>query len=247
MRVRVCGEHALQSMNIEQHKPGVRGNVVCFIIPSTFFTSDGFTAAALMRTSTSLSLSIEGRGSCCSCRCCKSPVCSKRTARMLVVCWLDVVVLVLEFRDSFRTFRKCDCDRSFPSIRFFGINVCKISRLHNTDKTEQNRTMRTGLFCLLFVCVGLSLSAICTAEPIQVDMPARLRATGFTCGFCEFVVFTIKTYLTENSTEQEIAKVVAEICTYIPQEYQGIVSTCPTQIWFHGFFAAPTTTVPRDD
>jgi hypothetical protein len=41
---------------------------------------------------------------------------------------------------------------------------------------------------------------------------------------CEFIMFTIDTYITLNSTEQEISRVVSEICNYVPSEYSQFVS-----------------------
>lgn len=41
----------------------------------------------------------------------------------------------------------------------------------------------------------------------------------FTCGFCEFLLFTIETYVTDGSTEAEITHIVDGICAYIPSEW----------------------------
>lgn len=48
--------------------------------------------------------------------------------------------------------------------------------------------------------------------------------TSFDCDMCEFIMYTVDTYLTLNSTDEDIAKVVSEICNYVPSEYSQFVS-----------------------
>ncbi len=54
----------------------------------------------------------------------------------------------------------------------------------------------------------------------------------FSCDFCYFLISLIDTYITENSTEEEIAHIVAGICNYIPANYTALVSNPLLNIYY---------------
>lgn len=76
---------------------------------------------------------------------------------------------------------------------------------------------------LAFVALSVSTASARVLPLVVAPSAAHSREDEFTCGFCEFLLFTIDTYLTEGSTEGEIAHVVDGICQYVPQEW---TSTC---------------------
>jgi len=81
-------------------------------------------------------------------------------------------------------------------------------------------------FCILLVLVGVS-----TSDNGEGD---ELKLRSYECGFCELVMYTIYTYLTQNSTESEVANVVSQICDYVPTNEEAfctsIISTYGPEI-----------------
>jgi len=59
----------------------------------------------------------------------------------------------------------------------------------------------------------------------------RHGVCSFQCGFCEFIIFTIYGYLSENSTEKTIIQTVDSICDYVPASY---ASLCDSFIGSYG-------------
>lgn len=54
---------------------------------------------------------------------------------------------------------------------------------------------------------------------------SKIEIQGFDCSFCEFLLFLIYGYITENSTEQDIVHIVDGICAYVPANFTQIVKT----------------------
>ena len=88
----------------------------------------------------------------------------------------------------------------------------------NHKKQFRTHTMKTTLlFLFLIITVStLSLNNV-------VDIKTALTPGIYECGFCEFVIFTIYTYVTSSSTESQIATVVDEVCNYVPSGEEALV------------------------
>jgi hypothetical protein len=71
------------------------------------------------------------------------------------------------------------------------------------------------------------------ANEAERALPMNVRT--FQCGFCEFIIFSIYGYLSENSTEKTIIQTVDGICNYIPANYENLVSVCSLKMR-NGFF-----------
>eukprot|EP01117_Protostelium_nocturnum_P001472 TRINITY_DN11778_c0_g1_i1.p1 TRINITY_DN11778_c0_g1~~TRINITY_DN11778_c0_g1_i1.p1 ORF type:complete len:147 (-),score=36.95 TRINITY_DN11778_c0_g1_i1:40-480(-) len=53
------------------------------------------------------------------------------------------------------------------------------------------------------------------------SMFAQAQST-YTCAICEIVLYTAKGYLSESSTEQQIAAVLKKVCDYVPSNYTSV-------------------------
>ncbi len=79
--------------------------------------------------------------------------------------------------------------------------------------------MKAQLFWVFMSCALLAHAAQSGAQ-----LPKLIPQVGaFECGFCEFIIFTAYSYITANTTESEIATIVAGICSYVPASYQELV------------------------
>jgi len=95
--------------------------------------------------------------------------------------------------------------------------------------------MSKGLFVVgLYLYLFVAPFAYCTVEDKITGKRSVLSARSYECGFCELVMYTIYTYLTQNSTESEIANVVQQICAYVPTNEESfcksIISTYGPEI-----------------
>jgi len=81
--------------------------------------------------------------------------------------------------------------------------------------------------CPAYASVGHPLSTEQTASPEEAlkstipSVPAIQQphiASALECLFCEFVIYDIDSYLTANSTVNEITNVVKDICSHMPNE-----------------------------
>lgn len=71
------------------------------------------------------------------------------------------------------------------------------------------------------------MAGIMVVHAVQLGaQPPKIipQVGAFECGFCEFIIFTAYSYITANTTESEIASIVAGICSYVPASYQQLVS-----------------------
>src|SRR5690348_13552654 len=67
---------------------------------------------------------------------------------------------------------------------------------------------------VFIVCAGLLSSFSLGLDQPKQNLVAR--SDSYECPFCELVMFTIYSYITENSTQQQVQTVVSEVCNYVP-------------------------------
>eukprot|EP01118_Nematostelium_gracile_P016770 TRINITY_DN7026_c0_g1_i2.p1 TRINITY_DN7026_c0_g1~~TRINITY_DN7026_c0_g1_i2.p1 ORF type:complete len:216 (+),score=31.56 TRINITY_DN7026_c0_g1_i2:63-650(+) len=77
--------------------------------------------------------------------------------------------------------------------------------------------MKTTVLFLVLIITVSTLSFKNVAE-----IKSALTPGIYECGFCEFVIFTIYTYVTSSSTESQIATVVDEVCNYVPSGEEAL-------------------------
>jgi hypothetical protein len=91
-------------------------------------------------------------------------------------------------------------------------------------ESSSHSIMDRNCTIVLLLCVSFFFLPSMVALENFAEVPrSALTARSYECGFCELVMYTIYTYLTQNSTESEVANVVAQICDYVPNNEEAFV------------------------